>query len=456
MNHVRRLRQRLFQSPWLPFFAVALGVLLFYVFCARLFVKTDDGHFLGILYAPGFSLGEWLRQRYATNSGRTVSEALMMAFLRSPLIFWKLSSAVLLCVLAWFLCRLSLAAPGGIPAKEKISFSSAAGLLVLPTCMSAGAFWFAGSFTYLWPMAALVLCILPAAFRLLNVPYKRWLCALSFAAAPVAASQEQAAAATLAMLLCLQALLLRKKRWHLGTALPLVPAGACAYFLFTSPGARLRGIAEAESSFPAFLGMRLHEKLLCAFSNYFAYAFFLSIPVMTVFLLLLYHHLREYKKCVIAHGICWAALCLGGNLVTLAVKHGIPDQLFEAVFASRQFDFYGAALLAVSMLFFLSILVLLLLLCRKNPELGIGAGLCFAAAVGCGIAPGFSGSLYASGQRIFFFSEVFMLMAAALLFGSAENTKQTRALRRCVTAIMLAFALFHLFGFKLLEIPPMG
>jgi len=456
MSHAKRLWRRLARSHWLPFLIIALEVLLFYVFCTRLLVKTDDGHFLGILHMPGFRLGEWLRQRYTANSGRTVGEALMMTLLRGPFWFWQLASAAFLCLITWFLCRLALAAPGDIPAREKISFAGAACLLVLPTCMSAGAFWFAGSFTYLWPMAALLLCIMPFACRLLDISYKPWLCALSFVAAPVAVSQEQSAATTLAMLLCLQALLLLKKHRRFVTALPLVPAGLCAYFLFSSPGTRLRGIAEAQSSFPAFLEMRLHEKLLAGLSNYFAYAFFLSIPVTTVFLLLLYHYLKERRRLVLVHGICWAVLCLGGNLVTLAVKHRIPDQLFETMFTARQVDFYGVALIVISSLFFLSIPALLFLLFRKQPTLGMGAGLCFAAAVGCGVAPGFSGSLYASGQRIFFFTEIFMLVAVALLSGGARHTKHMRALRLGVTAVAIIFALFHLFGFKLLEIPPMG
>ncbi|MCL2105992.1 MAG: DUF6056 family protein [Oscillospiraceae bacterium] len=444
------------KSPWLSFYVTCLGIFLFYLFCARLLIKTDDGHFLGILNNPGFGLLQWLSQRYHTTSGRTISEGLMMTFLRAPLFFWKVCTAALLCAVIWIFCRLSLAVPGPMAAKHRISFACGASLLVLPTCMSAGAYWFAGSFTYLWPMAALALCVMPCAFELLGVPGRPWLYALSLLAAPVAASQEQSAAAVIAMLLCMQLLLLQKKKWRVRAALPLLPAGVCAWLLFSSPGAQLRSAEEAKSGFPAFLEMSFPEKLLCGFSNYFAYAFFLSVPVMTVFLLLLYHHLKKHRKAVIAHGSCWIALCLGGNLLTLAQKRGIPDQLFETLFLSGQWDLTAAALLAVSALFFLSTVFLLLLLARERPEMGLAAGLCFAAAVGCGIAPGFSGSVYASGQRIFFFSELFTLLAAALLFGGTEDSRRIRALRVSVTALMAAFAVFHVAGIKFLEIPPMG
>lgn len=451
---------RLARSPWLPFFAAALGVSLFYIFCTRLLVKTDDGHFLGILHNSGFTLAAWLEQRCQTVSGRTINEAVMMTFLRSPLLLWKFASAALFCVVMWFFCKLALAFSGNIPAKNKISFSCAASLLVLPTCMSAGAFWFAGSFTYLWPTAALVLCVMPLAFDLLEIPHKPWLYVLSVLSAPLAASQEQAAAATLAMLLCLNLFLLLKKRWRARAAFPLLPASVCTWFLLSSPGARLRNTAEAKSSFPAFSDLSLSGKFLCGFSNYAAYAFFLSIPAMTVFLLLLYQNLRQsdkkYKRLTTIHGICWIALCLGGNLLSFAAGRCIPDQLFERMFVSNQFNVAGVILLTTSAPFFISTIALLILLIRKRSAMGLSAGLCFAAAVGCGIAPGFSSSVYASGQRIFFFSEIFLIMAAAILFGGAEKTRLTERLRIGVTVLAAAFALFYLLGFRLLEIPPMG
>ena len=448
--------QKIRQSPWLPFALFALGVFAFYLLCTRLFVKMDDGHFLGFLHSPGFELVPWLQQRYVTNSGRTIGEALMMTFLRAPLWVWQLLSAAALSVTAWFMCRVCAAGQGAVPGKRRVSFACALVLLVLPTGMSAGAFWFAGSFTFLWPMAALVLCVTPHVFALLGITQQRWVYAVSFAAAPVAASSEQAAAAVIAALVCLNIFMAIRKQWHVWAALPVIPAGAATWFLFNAPGAALRSAAEARRSFPAFLDMGLLGRFLAGFSNYLAYALFLSIPVMTIFLLLLYHNLRGHKRLVKAHGICWAALCVGGNLATLLLRRQNPDMFFEAAHAHAQFDWYSAALLAVSALFFISILWLIVLLIKQNRALGLGVGLCVAAAVGCGIAPGFSGSLYASGQRIFFFSEIFLLIAAALLYGSAQPVKYTQAVHKIAVALAGAFALFQLLGFQLLEIPFMG
>lgn len=80
------------------------------VFCTvftRLILKTDDGHFLGILHRNGFTVTSWLHERYTTVSGRIVGEWLMINFLRLPLIFWKLFIAALIIYIMYFLCRLS-------------------------------------------------------------------------------------------------------------------------------------------------------------------------------------------------------------------------------------------------------------------------------------------------------------------------------------------------------------
>lgn len=83
------------------------AVLFFCTVFTRLILKTDDGHFLGILHRNGFTVTSWLHERYTTVSGRIVGEWLMINFLRLPLIFWKLFIAALIIYIMYFLCRLS-------------------------------------------------------------------------------------------------------------------------------------------------------------------------------------------------------------------------------------------------------------------------------------------------------------------------------------------------------------
>lgn len=136
------------QSPWFPLVGYGAILLAFCLFCTRLFFKTDDGNFTGILLSPDFSLYGFLSQRYLTWSGRTVGEALLMLFLRAPLVCWKLVNFGLLFYISYFLCRLFTWAEGPLPARERILFGSASLWMIFFLSLNSPAFWFSATFFY--------------------------------------------------------------------------------------------------------------------------------------------------------------------------------------------------------------------------------------------------------------------------------------------------------------------
>lgn len=135
------------QSPWFPLVGYGAILLAFCLFCTRLFFKTDDGNFTGILLSPDFSLYGFLSQRYLTWSGRTVGEALLMLFLRAPLVCWKLVNFGLLFYISYFLCRLFTWAEGPLPARERILFGSASLWMIFFLSLNSPAFGFPPRFS---------------------------------------------------------------------------------------------------------------------------------------------------------------------------------------------------------------------------------------------------------------------------------------------------------------------
>jgi hypothetical protein len=92
---------------------------------------------------------------------------------------------------------------------------------------------------------------------------------------------------------------------------------------------------------------------------------------------------------------------------------------------------------------------------KKAKLLGFTSALLFAASVASGVVLGFSSSIYASGQRVFFFTDLLMLFASTVLISAVKENK-ARIIYN--TAIILALIMFILncFNFALLEIPIMG
>ena len=104
---MREKLKKFCESPRSIIAGYSAAVLFFCTVFTRLILKTDDGHFLGILHRSGFTVPAWLHERYTTVSGRIVGEWLMINFLRLPLIFWKLFIAALIIYIMWFICRIS-------------------------------------------------------------------------------------------------------------------------------------------------------------------------------------------------------------------------------------------------------------------------------------------------------------------------------------------------------------
>ena len=123
-------------SPHSIIAAFSAAVLFFCTVFTRLILKTDDGHFLGILHRNGFTVTSWLHERYTTVSGRIVGEWLMINFLRLPLIFWKLFIAALIIYIMYFLCRLSDFLGEKTDIRQRYIFACSVPLAVFLPCLS--------------------------------------------------------------------------------------------------------------------------------------------------------------------------------------------------------------------------------------------------------------------------------------------------------------------------------
>lgn len=94
------------KRKYTPFQIFCMAITLFYIVFTRLIVKTDDGHFLGIMSEKGFNLPDWLRMRYETISGRVVCEFLTMSFLKTDLTVWKICAALMWIAVVYFIMKL--------------------------------------------------------------------------------------------------------------------------------------------------------------------------------------------------------------------------------------------------------------------------------------------------------------------------------------------------------------
>lgn len=443
-----------------PFAFFCIAVMALYLIFTRLVIKTDDGHFLAIMSENGFDLIEWLKLRFETWSGRMTCEFLTMKFLSVPLIFWKITASLIWIFIVWFMIKLISAF--GVRDRSSEIFVVCIPFTFFIGCLNSGAFWFTGSMFYLFPFGAMIAVELPAVFDLLHIQYRRIpFIILSAMAGLLACSQEQTAALTIGfysvLLICL-AIGKRLKPYHF---VPVPFAAFSTYLLFSAPGMAERMKLET-GKFGRFADMNIVEKLFCGLSNYFAFGFMMSAVVFGLLVVLTVIKLNSLynSKAVKALSYSLSAFSVlsfvGGNALSLAANGSIPDKAFEKMFSSGETNAVNIIIIAVCLVTLLLIVSALIMIMRKQFKVGFSSLLCYVAGVCSAVVVGFSSSVYVSGQRIFFFSEILTLIACAILFSSAEKDRKTEAVGNIAAAISSAMYLTNCFVWFFLEIPIMG
>lgn len=456
--NLQKVKEKMQQNKYLLIFSVL--IFLFMLFLTRPFIKMDDGHFLGILSTPDFNLLTWLKYRYLNVSGRTVSEGLMMLFLSLPFPLWQIANAGWIIFITFFINKILLSFKSQISAQQKSMYACSLFFLIFIACLNPSVFWFAGSFTYLWPFGAFIGVIKPYAYELFHIKegkVKTYLLSLLFMS--LAMSQEQTAACTLVFLVVFLFALWRKKNIKIYKIIPFILSLIGAIYLFSSSGMLGRALMES-AHFPRFLAMNSIEKIGMGFSNFIAHTLFTSVLVLLLFLLNLYVLLYQKKilskKQIISHGVFAFLICIGAPILYSIFNNASIIKASQTMFQSGNYQLGIILVLMIAFIFLLSLETLIVLLIKKAQNIGYPIFFLFNAAIAASVVVGFSSSIYASGQRIFFFTDLFLLIAGGVIFANLQKNKTANRILNLAVGASIIFFLVAALAFVFFEFPLMG
>jgi len=460
MNRVRKGVEAFVNSRYMPLYCFAAAVTLFSLFFTRYFIKMDDGNFLGIVTAPDFTYIGWLTERYLTLSGRTVGEFLLAFFLNRNIVWWQLINSALIVYMSCFWSRFSDLIAGGQSEKRRTVFACCGMFLMLVSCLNPSVFWYAGSFTYLWPFAAMTASVEPLLFYILGKKPSFLSVIVAFFAAFIGTAQEQAAVCTLAIFVVLGvALFVKKVALRPMLFLPVIPASACTFALLNSPGAKERAAAEALTNFPRYAEMGLLEKLGCGLSVFYANSFYLSNFLFLLLIALMSVALYGFygrKKLFVALNAFTCTACIAVNYALAAVNGGLVHVAFRKAFLSGNFDAGVIALFVLGFVLLGITVTMAVALIIKEKRLGLIVALCLAAGFGCAMMMSFTPSVFASGQRAFYFTNMFVITACCALFAFAPKSRISDFLYKAAVFYAVATFVINCFAFRLAEHPLMG
>ncbi len=436
-------------------------IFTFGLLLTRYFLKMDDGNFLGIVSAPDFTYKGWLTERYNTLSGRTFGEAVLAFFMRHDIIWWKIANSAIIVYLAFAWCRISEQFNGEMSLRRRYIFCCAALFTMMVSCLNPSAFWCAGSFTYLWPFFGLTVTVSPLLFYVLGGKFNTASMLLAVPFSLLATAQEQSAAAVTALyVILIGAVVINKLKFRLTMLWPLPAIVMCDVHLFNSPGAAARAVMEAETNFPRFNEMSVFDKLFSGLAVFFANSFYLSNFLILLFVALLslalYVVCKKAKKLLIAVNVFAGVMCVVVNYAISAVKRGLPHMIFRSEIQKGEYDIWFYILFVLGCVLTAVIASMAVCLLVKNRRLGFFVCVCLAAGFGCAIAMSFSSSIFASGQRPFFFTNVFVITACVALVSSLPKTKFAELLYKA--SLIYAFITFavNCVAFRIIELPLMG
>ena len=434
---------------------VHIVMLLSLVFIGSLSVLSfigysdgDDAFFLE--YCGSMGLGEYLKWRYETWTGRMISEALMHIFFNADLWVWRIVNAGMLVALPTALAALKRnVLVNNSPRSESTQYGAwlVGLLLALLTyafldikAFGYSAIWITGSMNYLWPMVSGLVSlgiVAETAFGtgdISNVKYiVAWLCAVI-----AAMSSEQMGAVLLAFeIISIAEKVWKKKKVQMKfVILAAVTLGA---FLLSSlaPGNALRIESAIEHNMPQFEQLTFGERffllaqwLVSSFAN--ENAVFL-IAIWLVGILLLVIRLKEdiltpketlcVKGYVIAAGVflcvAVAGKCGVGRLndigINLAEMTGLIEQVPQ-VTEMTMLQWRALVWWLFAMLFTLFFLWKV----SRGKCLVI---LTYMGAVASEVILIFSPTIYSSGERVFFLAGIMLMFLVMMLYEALPKGK---------------------------------
>ena len=415
----------------------------------------DDAFFYQ--YANQMGLFEYLSWRYETWVGRMAAEALVWVTFRSGIWFWRVvNAAMLLCLpvgiagLAGRIVRGDSHRVGDeacLPSRGREREGEAAGAarawfgaVLICFCgylwmdaMTLGyaAVWVNGSIFYTWSFTCGIFALFPAAdavFGRKRAPwYAGWYALPCCVIAAMSIEQMGAVLLTLEIIAC--AVLLGKRR-----AVPVLLAVQTALTalsfatLFLAPGNELRIAQETQTWMPMFDTLSVGEHLfltlqwlLSSFANE-------NSVVLCALWMFLAFVLWERKKRVLLWPL--ALFAVAGVLRFFGVSLFCDMGMGEAAAGGQVLSLPAMSELTAgnifAMVWWSAALVYTLVLLVLAARAPVTMALVYLAGIASEAIMYFSPTMYASGARVFYLTDLCVIFLTAGLFLQIENTKRRR------------------------------
>lgn len=404
----------------------------------------DDTWFAGILGEPPTfqSYISYIVNRYATWSSRLLIESMLIALARNPLI-WRILDTMMM---VWIAYGLSM-----VFNRRKnayIDWFIILAVMSFPIVILSEAGWIATTLNYSWPLGCYLITLIPVVHRWEGKQPSIGEYAAVMPALFYACNQEQMAASVFAVSLFLLVKEYTDRR-HISRYLltEIIFALAGMLFILMCPGNAARNISETATWFPDYASFGLFTKVELGFSStlYQMFYQFDTCFFLLAFTIAVYAFVMSKKLYVrIVAAVPLVAVCILGLLPKLVPSAAVPLAfLLDCMTPSGTNPLSTGSFVPVTVLglLFLCLLAGVWLSGRKTDE-----KLFCVYILLLGLATrwimGFSPTVWASGNRTFFFMYFSFVTVMIMLSSGLEQEGKHKAF---ICGILPVFAAVDVF-----------
>ena len=459
---MKKIFKKVFKIENIPYLILAL--MMFWIFTKVTITSGDDEWFSAILDKSfNGSLVAYLKERYTGWTGRIVIESIMVPMFAYNIWIWRILNTIMTIILALGIYKL-------IPDKYTKQLTSSKKLLIksiicisifsLPDDVFSSAIsWITGSYNYLWTMACGILSILPFKYALFNEKFdKRWYVLLVFTVI-LGCNMEQVSLVVLCFALITNIyVFIRDKKINVALVIFNTFILINTAILFLAPGNYERANKEIVSWFGQWDMISLPVKLMMGTNLFLEHIFDKNIILLALLVILLNIAIwKKYKSIAIR---LLAFIPMGTVIIKFIEiqlnSHNINTDFFMFKLLNIQnlnilnYNEIKIFLPTSILLCVILIIPVIFILVFDKVEMKYFSIILYLAAICSALSISISPTIYASGERVFFVTDILLIISSVLLLNEVLR-KWKMNIYVILTFVFISYNSFSLYLKNILE-----
>jgi len=454
MKKIKDILDNIYISKIIDINKILIVVLILFIiiFSIQHNVKIEAGD--DVVYKEAFhdidSALEFSNSFLTKWGGRILIHLLLGVVLNQNIVVFKILNTLCILALVYIIVKIAKLLYSNVDKKEEnkmIIFTTSLFVLLPIAVMSSSVFWISGAFNYLWPTLALGICLIPFIKVLMDKEIKPYEYIIYILAVLLAASAEQ----TGAILICFGVIIIAIKKFKVKKSLLIYYAFVLllTVILLTVPGNKARLYAESLKYIPDFDMYSTFDKVFQGVVHTLRGLFIKeNIIIIILFLLVGLNIYNKYKKVdkktteerqntekTIGYMKCIGIIPFI-YVILLKLLNSLVAKGFDYESALHgplyNFNYYGEEILTnfyelipiIIGVFILVLIAILIYKCFEDKKKSIVYTLLYLAGIASSIVIGFSPTIYASGDRVYFVMNIMNIFVSVGLFTEMINKKE--------------------------------